>query len=85
MTEKVKWELLYETYAFPKNLSFLTCQIWSFKPGETSLRKNLIDNSLTNIPAAKKKESVIHNKTKLTQWKYVVTILKYLIGVNYVG
>ena len=42
MTEKVKWELLYETYAFPKNLSFLTCQILSLNLGKLVFEKTLL-------------------------------------------
>ena len=49
MTEKGKLSLLYRTYAFTKNLSFLTCQILSFKSWKISLRKKINDKNLSKI------------------------------------
>ena len=40
---------LYRTYVFTKNLSFLTCQIFSFKSGKISLQKKKKNKSQNKI------------------------------------
>ena len=39
MNQKVKWRVLYQTYTFTRNISFLTCQILSL--GSLVLQKKL--------------------------------------------
>ena len=49
MTEKGKRQLLYRTYAYIKNFSFLTFRILSFKSGKISLQKIFSDNNLSKM------------------------------------
>ena len=49
MTEKGKRQLLYRTYAYTKNFSFLIFRILSFKSGKISLRKIFSDNNLSKM------------------------------------
>ena len=78
---------MYRTYEFTKNGSFLTCHKYcQLNLGKVFFEKTLVLRYLWEMHekcSSKEKYKVtiiFHNKTKLAQKSYVVTILNYLIG-----